>query len=136
MSESLTHHNYVKQIYDKAKSMISSDDSCYLKADLFGCEKPSLIYGNYVPDVMFCNKGLMIIGEAKTLDDFKTEHSYGQYESYMKECRNFPGDSYVIVCVPWPLFISAKNHFKLLKTRYSEKTKIIVLTDNGWEETI
>lgn len=136
MSESLTHHNYVKKIYFKVKNMISDDELIFLKADLFDYEKPSLVYGKFIPDVMFCHNDCLIIGEAKTLDDYKTEHSYNQYESYMRECKNFPGESYFIICIPWTLFISAQNHFKLLKKKYNEKTKVIVLADNGWEATV
>jgi hypothetical protein len=116
--------------------MIPNDELCFLKADLFDCEKPSLIYDNCIPDVMFCYKGLMIIGEAKTLDDYNKKHSYRQFESYMRECQSFPGESYIIICVPWPLFINAQNHFKLLKKKYNNKTSVIVISDNGLEETL
>lgn len=136
MSESLIHHNYVKIIYQKVKSMIPEKDICFLKADLFECEKPSLVYGSFVPDVMYCYNGLLIIGEAKTFDDYDREHSYKQYESYMKECQRFPGETYIVICIPWALFISAKNHFKLLKKKYCENTNVIVLTDNGWEAIV
>lgn len=136
MSESLIHHNYVVKIYDKVKKMIPTGDECFITADLFECRKPSLVYGNFIPDVMFCHNKLLIIGEAKTLDDYKKEHSYQQYETYMKECSQFSGDSYFIICIPWPLFISAQNHFKLLKKKYSEKTKVIVLADNGCEVVV
>lgn len=116
--------------------MIPEKDICFLKADLFECEKPSLVYGSFVPDVMYCYNGLLIIGEAKTFDDYDREHSYKQYESYMKECQRFPGETYIVICIPWALFISAKNHFKLLKKKYCENTNVIVLTDNGWEAIV
>ena len=136
MSESLIHHNYVEKIYEKVQEMIPSSDMCFLTADLYECKKPSLIYENFVPDVMFCNSKLLIIGEAKTYGDYKNEHSYQQYESYMRECSQFPGDSYIIICIPWTLFISAQNHFRILKKKYSERTNVIVLADNGWEVII
>lgn len=136
MSESLTHHNYVVKIYEKVKDMIPQSDLCFLSADLFECKKPNLVYGNFIPDVMFCHNKLLIIGEAKTLDDYKKEHSYQQYETYMKECSQFPGESYFIICIPWSLFISAQKHFKLLKNKYNVATKVIVLADNGWEVTL
>ena len=136
MSESLEHHNYVKVIYNYVQKMIDQSEACFLKADIFSCDKPTLVYGSFVPDVMYCYNNKLIIGEAKTLDDYNREHSYKQYESYIKECGNFPGESYLIICIPWPLFLNAKNHFKLLKNKYSPNTSIIVLTDNGMEARV
>ena len=107
MSESIEHHNYVKLIYEYVSKMVSSENVGCIKADLFECEKPTLTYGDFIPDVMYQQKGVMIIGEAKTLNDFQTPHSYAQYESYMRECKEFPGESIIIICIPWQLFLSA-----------------------------
>ena len=136
MSESLIHYNYVKKIFKYVLGMIEPEESCLIRADLFEYEKPNLIYDEYIPDVMFRNNKKLIIGEAKTLEDYKTEHSYCQYKAYFKECSMFPGESTIIICVPWQLYISAKNHFKLLKKISSPKTTIIVLSDVGMEDKI
>lgn len=136
MSESLNHNNLVKKVFEKVKNIIPETELCFLKADLFECEKPSLVYGSYIPDVAYCNNGLLIIGEAKTLNDYNTEHSYSQYESYFHECKLYPGNSIIIICLPWNLFLSAQNHFKLLKRKYDVNTKVIIMSDNGWEKDL
>ena len=129
MSESQEHYNYVCRIIKYVQRYIATEKKSWLKTDLFGCEKPSLIYNKYVPDVMYCDNDTLIIGEAKTIKDYNTEHSYKQYEAYMKECSLFPGEAIIVVYVPWQLSISASNHFKLLKEKYSCNPEIIILSD-------
>lgn len=136
MTESSVHNSYVQKIYEYAKKLIPQDQLCFLKADLFDCEKPSLTYDNYIPDVSFIHDNLIIIGEAKTLDDFKTEHSRNQFEAYFNELSNFNGSSYFIVCVPWQLIATANNHFALLRKKFNSKAKIIILSDNSFEVTL
>ena len=133
MSESQEHYNYVCKIFEYVQRYIDPEKKSWLKADLFGCEKPSLIYNKYVPDVMYCDKDTLIIGEAKTINDYNTEHSYKQYEAYMKECSLFPGEARIVVYVPWQISISASNHFKILKEKYSCDPEVIVLSDLNLE---
>ena len=136
MSESLEHYEYVRRIYNRVKELVPQDCVGLIKADLFGCEKPSLTYNSFVPDVMYQNIGCLIIGEAKTLDDFDRIHSYEQYESYVQECMKFPGETTLVICIPWQLFITAQNHFIHLKKKYNSKTKVIVMNEIGMEEIV
>lgn len=136
MSESLQHHYYVKFVYNYVKGLISPEDVCFIKADLFECEKPRLLFESFIPDVLFCHSGQLIIGEAKTFEDYKTDHSYRQFESYMKECSKFSGQTSIVICLPWQLFFSAKNHFGILKRKYSNKTKVIIISDGQMETCI
>lgn len=136
MTESSIHNAYVKQIYEYAKTLIAKDQICFLKADLFDCEKPALAYDSFIPDVSFIHNNLIIIGEAKTFDDFKTEHSRRQYEAYFKELSSFNGEGYFIACIPWQLIASANNHFSLLRNKFKCKSKIVILSDNSFEVTL
>lgn len=129
MGESQEHHNYVCEIYKYVQRYIVPEKKYCLKADLYECEKPSLVYNSYVPDVMYRDKDILIIGEAKTIEDYNTEHSYKQYEAYMKECSLFPGESRIVIYVPWQLSFSASNHFKHLKEKYSCNSDVVVLSD-------
>ena len=136
MAESLAHNKLVRQIYQYIKKDLSEDKLYCLKADLFETEKPALTYAGFIPDVLFCDDETLIIGEAKTFDDFKTEHSYKQYEAYFKECSNYPGETKIIICVPWQLFYTAYNHFLKLKNSISKNTVVVVLSENCMEAVL
>lgn len=133
MSESPIHNSYVRKIYNYAKKHISNESLCFLKADILECDKPTLTYNSFVPDVSYLYNNLMIIGEAKTYDDFNTEHSLKQYQAYFKELSNFAGIGYFIACVPWQITITAKNHFARLKKESGKDIKVIILTDDSSE---
>ena len=136
MTESSIHNSYVQKIYQYAKKLIPEDQVCFLKADLFDCQKPSLTYDSFIPDVSFIHDNLIIIGEAKTYDDFKTAHSRQQYEAYFKELASFDGIGFFIVCVPWQLIATANNHFTLLRNKFRCKARIVILSDNSFEVTL
>ena len=137
MAESFEHHKFVEKIYDYVRqNMVDPESASQIKAELYDCERPQLFNGSFIPDVLYRNTEKLIIGEAKTFDDYKTEHSYQQYESYLNECVNFPGEATMIICLPWELFISAQNHLKRLKMKYKTKTKIVILSDNDKEAMI
>lgn len=136
MSESLTHNELVHKIVKYVSTMCPDEYREQIKADLPEFQKPNMTYNDFVPDVMYCCKGKLIIGEAKTTDDFNAEHSFKQFESYMKECKNYPHDSYIIIGVPWEIFITAKNHFKLLKRKYDSDVNVVVLATDGSEASL
>lgn len=135
MSESKEHNTYIENIINYFYTIVPHEYHGLIMADTFECEKPMLTYCNYVPDVFYSYNELMIIGEAKTLNDFNTRHSYMQYESYLKECLNYPFKSMIVLCVPWELFITAKNHFRLLKRKFkcTDKIQIVILTNTDLE---
>ena len=136
MSESLEHQKYVKRIVEYVRHIVPSETYDKICADLPDYVKPSLAYDSYIPDVLYSYKGTLIVGEAKTYDDYNREHSRKQYEAYIRECKNYPGDSIVVIAVPWQLFVTAKNHFVLLKRKYDVDTKIVVISENGTNEVV
>ena len=131
MSESFEHQELVRMIVDHVRTIIPSDYCDLVRADLPDYEKPSLAYDSYIPDVSYSYDGLLIIGEAKTLNDFNRDHSRSQYEAYVRECKKYPGHSIIVIAIPWQLFITAKNHFVLLKKKYSADVSVIVISENG-----
>ena len=131
MSESIEHQNYVRKIVEYVREIIPCEFADRIRADLPEYEKPTLAYDSYVPDVLYSYKGMLVIGEAKTYDDFNREHSRRQYEAYIKECARCPGDTIIIIAIPWQLFLTAKNHFLLLKRKYNVKVSIVVISENG-----
>lgn len=118
-------------IVDHVQRIVPGDYFNLVRADLPEYEKPSLTYDSYIPDVSFSYKGQLIIGEAKTFDDFNREHSRKQYEAYIQECMKFPGESIIVIAIPWQLFITAKNHFVLLKRKYTANVRVLVISENG-----
>lgn len=132
MSESNAHKKYVKMICEYIKLIIPEDNLCFLRADIDKYERPKLIYTDFIPDVIYLHDGMLIIGEAKTEDDFSSIHSNNQFKAYFEEFRSIKScDSILIICVPWDKFVSASNKFKSMKNEYDIKCKIIVLTDGG-----
>ena len=116
--------------------MVPSEYYDKIRADLPEYEKPSLTYDSFIPDVCYSYNGVLIVGEAKTYDDFNRDHSRKQYEAYIRDCKKYPGSSTIIIAVPWQLFITAKNHFRLLKQKYNVDVSIIVLTEVEESERI
>ena len=129
MSESRKHMDLVQIVLDYAKSVIDTDLHGIIQYDSPDTSRPPRLIDNYVPDVYFCYKDLLIIGEAKTLDDFERVHSKKQFQSYIKECAAFPGHSIIVIAVPWQLIHTAKNHFRRLKLDANISTKIVVINE-------
>ena len=73
----------------------------------------------------------MIIGEAKTINDFDRTHSRDQYDAYIKECKNFFGKSTLVVSVPWQIVATAKNYFRRLKKVFDADIQIIIINELG-----
>lgn len=136
MSESLEHQNYVKMIVEYVKSVIPEDTEGKICADLADFESPYLVYDTFIPDVMYSYNNMLIIGEAKTLEDFKREHSKNQYLAYVKECINYPGQAMIVIAIPWELFVTAKNHFRLLKKKLDKQVDVVIISSNGKKERI
>ena len=136
MSESLEHQNFVKRIVEYVETIVPDEYKDRIRADLPEFEKPTLAYDSFIPDVLYSYDGYLIIGEAKTYDDYNREHSRRQYEAYVKECINFSGKSTIVIAVPWQLYITAKNHFMQLKRKYNAEFSIVVISENGLRDVI
>ena len=126
MSESIEHMNLVKDIVEYVKEKLPECVHGLIEIDDCIAQKPPKING-FIPDVYFNWKEQLIIGEAKTLADFERKHSREQFMTYLEACRLFPGTAMLIVAVPWPLKMTAKNYFRRVKQKFNGE--IVILTD-------
>ena len=131
--ESEAHIRLVNRIMEYAKRIIPETEQLLLQSDSAGNNSEIRVLGNFVPDVYFCNNDMLIIGEAKTLDDFERKHSRAQFEAYLSECLLFEGNSCLIIAVPWQLMITAKNYFKRVKDQKKLDIQIIIINEMGKE---
>ena len=131
--ESQIHIDLVNVVTNYAKEIVPKEECSLICLDSAGKISPMRLFGNYVPDVFFSNGSLLIIGEAKTLDDFERGHSKEQYKSYIAECNAFSGRAILIISVPWQLMITAKNYFNRIKKCEQLSFEIVILNEIGKE---
>ena len=76
----------------------------------------------FVPDLYYKFNDVLIIGEAKTDEDFDRDHSKMQYGSYYKYLNKFLSQGYkcmFIIAVPWETSIAACSLVKKLSSNNS-----------------
>lgn len=132
MGESLIHKQFIKKIYNYTLYVIPKEHSRLIFMDgdenLLFKEVPPIING-YRPDLYYEFNSMLIIGEAKTKDDYDTKHSLNQYKEYIRYCINFQGDSYLILCCPWTCTSDLKVIINRIKNDYKKKINIIFLDE-------
>ena len=131
MSESLCHIELVKRVLNYVKTVVDPSFHDLIEVDNSVSNKPSRVVGNYIPDVYFFYDKRLILGEAKTLDDFDRKYSQEQFAAYLKECSSYGEQGIFVIAVPWTLVNTAKNLFRRKKKEMSSLMKIIVLDDIG-----
>ncbi len=129
--ESKAHIDLVNRVLIYVKERIPESSYELIHCDSNGRNSEVRVMGNFVPDIYYTDGDVLIIGEAKTLDDFERKHSRDQFDAYIKECQIFSGTSMLIVAVPWQLMITAKNYFKRLKQRESWSFDVVIINDMG-----
>jgi hypothetical protein len=104
---------YVEERFGgNGKLIVYSDnpDSAFTcKVPLIGGAFPDLYARCYSPD-------MVILGEAKTVNDVENRHSIGQYRSYLEFCANRE-NALLVFAVPWTVVPSLKNTIRNLKRR-------------------
>lgn len=131
MSESIEHINLVNIAFNYIKGIVPDNLNTFIECDNAVSKKPSKVIGNYIPDVYYCFNELLIIGEAKTYQDYDRPHSHAQYKSYVEECSHFNGKSVIVICVPWQHINSAKNHFRVLKKKLNCNAEVVIINEIG-----
>lgn len=134
--ESQAHIDLVNRIITYAKKLIPESEHILIQCDSAGSNGEIRVIGNYVPDVYYRCKDYLLIGEAKTADDFERKHSKEQYESYLYECQLFQGESRLVIAVPWQLTITAKNYFKRIKKSNYVMCEIVIINELGRETIV
>lgn len=127
--ESHAHIELVNVATKYIKSIIPEEYHDFLCTDTTGSNGGFKIIGNYIPDVYYCYKNQLIIGEAKTLNDFDRLHSKKQFIAYMNEILVFQGETMLVVSVPWQLVFTAKNYLIRLRREMQVDTKVVVLNE-------
>lgn len=130
MGESIEHINLVKIAKQYIEDNIPQDYCSFLQVDAFDCDRPKIIK-SFIPDLYLEFQNLLVIGEAKTIDDYESRHSKQQYDAYLETCLHFSGDSIFVLSIPWQLVPTAKNYFRKKKKELKLNTKIVILNEIG-----
>lgn len=136
MGESQKHINLVKIAWDYVKEIVPEKTRGLIAYDSPDSDNQTPKIGAYIPDIYYWHDDLLIIGEAKTVNDFENRHSFAQFDTYMNVCTDFFGNAILVVSVPWELNATAKNHFRKLKRSKNSSVKVVVLNDVGWIEEV
>lgn len=131
MSESRNHVELVVAVVEYIKTIVEPDLHAIIQYDSADSSRPTRVIGNYIPDVYFWHADQLIIGEAKTMNDFDRQHSRDQYDAYINECKNFFGHATLIISVPWQMVSTAKNYFRRLKKDIDANIPIIIINELG-----
>lgn len=132
MAESAVHMGYVSLIKEYVEKVLPEIEHFHILVDSpTSMEKPPHVFNNYVPDLYYNHREQLIIGEAKTDDDFDRPHSLDQYLSYLQECSRFSGDSVLIVSGSWRISAALSNLLRNMKKKASLSVKVIILNELG-----
>lgn len=118
MGESTAHVNLVIQLVEWIADNFFDGDKGYIFCDLpenTSMKKPPLV-GDFIPDAYACikNSDHLIIGEAKTSNDFLRQHTVDQIEAFLNECLKFQ-KSTLIFAVPWDMVRFATTTIKRIQ---------------------
>lgn len=129
--ESQAHVDLVKRVLEYSKRIIPSETIDLIQIDSDGETCKFRTSNNFVPDIFYDFNGLMVIGEAKTYDDFERKHSLKQYEDYLETCKYYSGEAVLVIGVPWQLVAKAKNYFKRIKRNEHLEITIVIVNELG-----
>lgn len=102
MTESLLHINLVRKLREYTIKIIPRENYNFIFEDSSTAKEiPPLIMQKYRPDLYYEFENQLIIGEAKTEKDIRSEHSKEQYISYINYCSKYSGCALLLVAVPW-----------------------------------
>lgn len=132
MPESKTHSDYVNIISNYVNKYLIEDERCFVMVDKpDSVLKPNKNINNFIPDLFYQDDKKIIIGEAKTDDDFDRMHSLDQYKSYIDECNLFKGEKIIVFCVSFVIVNSLFNIMARYKEKYGYSGEIIILDNFG-----
>ena len=118
MAESHNHMNYVRKIVEYVKDIPTDFISRYLLVDLPDFpERPTPTLDGYIPDVLYKDTNIIIIGEAKTIRDVENDHTERQINSYIEEVRCHKGTRHIVICSNALSFSHIKNMIVRKKMR-------------------
>ena len=125
MGESKKHVELVQRLVKYVEGLVPDDTEKMIVSDgfdsLLNKSLPPII-GGFRPDLYYEYNDTLVIGEAKTENDYDTEHSINQYVEYLKSCECYPGKSKFILIISWESCSSAK----MLLQQISKKNNFTV----------
>lgn len=131
--ESKAHIDLVNRIIEYVKKNIPEENYDLIQSDSNGSNSDASVIGDFIPDVYYRDSEQLIIGEAKTLNDFDKLHSRAQFTAYMKESMLFDGATQLVVAIPWQLSLTAKNYFKRIKMNNDIEITVVIINEMGKE---
>lgn len=132
MAESAAHMEYVKIIQGYVRSMLPECEYLHVFVDSpYEKETPPHVINNFRPDLYYCHNDHLILGEAKTDDDFDRPHSIEQYLSYLHECHSFQGDSLLILSGSWRISASFANLLRNMQAQNYLHARVVILNEMG-----
>ncbi len=130
--ESNKHHSLVKKIYEYV-STLGYIENKLIESDTFEVNgNVTRTLEGYIPDLFYSHDKILIIGEAKTDEDFEREHSLLQYKSYfnlIKEKSNMGYKCIFVIAVPWETTKAAIRLCNKLAENIS--VKIVIINELG-----
>jgi len=137
MPESLKHMDLVKLLEGQFNNLVPKEYQALIYIDKpENTFKPPRTSLNFVPDCFYEHDKMLIIGEAKTINDVDRKHSINQLENYYLDAVNYNGDSILVLSVPWQAKNTMKNMMRRIKKKYEKNIKIIVVCELGRSEEI
>lgn len=127
--ESQAHIELVNIAVEYIKTIVPPEYHAFISIDTAGNNSAVKVIGNYIPDVYYCYHNQLVIGEAKTLNDFDKLHSKKQFIAYMNEFLAFQGETTLVVSVPWQIVFTAKNFFKRLRREMQVDANVVILNE-------
>ena len=120
---------YIKSEFDNKQNSIIYVDK---PNSLFKDRIPFI--GNAIPDLYArCyNPDIVIIGEAKTLNDVENPHSLQQYREYLSFCDK--GNAKLVFAVPWTIVSLLKNTIRILKKKLNINNVDVIYLEQLPEE--
>lgn len=128
MSESQKHMDLVMLAADYIIETVPESGKPFVEVDTPSSNQPYYVEA-FRPDVYYEYNGQLIIGEAKTINDFERTHSRLQFKAYMEKCYEYSGSATLVVSVPWQLMNTARNYLRAYKKSHGDKVQMVVLTD-------
>lgn len=132
--ESNKHHGLVKKMYNYVVDELDIEKSL-VETDIFEViGNVSRMSEGFVPDLYYKYNNELIIGEAKTGQDFEREHSLQQYQSYSNYLNKYSEEGYqcrFIIAVPWDTSITASRIIRKMFGYPNNTVEIIVFNEMG-----
>lgn len=131
MSESSKHIELVNQAFEYAKTVLPEGYHRMIQLDSPDSDMHPIMIDSFIPDLYYQVGEQLIIGEAKTENDFENKHTRMQINAYIHECNYYQDKGLLIISVPWQISATAGNYIRRLRRKGLLHCKVIVLNDAG-----